>query len=147
MKNRNLILSVCFWLVSTALMAVSLPSSSYFRNSYGSSETYQAQMGTGVSINGYSVVGSGEYDTSVCTTEGEKGDPTVCQECCEREVLVPCEDDGGDYLTCGALNTECIKSCTDGTSLPLDAPTAFLLALVAAYGAVAVYRRCKVQEA
>lgn len=143
MKNRNLILSVCFWLVSTALMAVSLPSSSYFRNSYGSSETYQAQMGTGVSINGYSVVGSGDYDTSICTDEGVKGDLTVCQVCCEESVLVPCEDDGGDYLTCGALNTECIKSCTNGTSLPLDAPVLFLLALAATYGAYTAYRRRK----
>ena len=147
MKNKSLILSIVFWFVTTALMAVSLPSTSYYRGATMSAETFQTQVSTGVSINGYSLVGAADYEnTSACTTEGVKGDPTECQKCCDKSVLTPCEDSGEDFYYCGGLNTACIESCTAGTSLPLDAPTAFLLALVAAYGAVAVYRK-RIQQA
>ncbi len=142
MKNKSLILSIVFWFVTTALMAVSLPSTSYYRGATNLAETFQTQVSTGVSINGYSLVGTADYEnTSACTTEGVKGDPTECQKCCDLEVLTPCLEAGDDFLYCGGLNTTCIESCAAGTSLPLDAPTAFLLALVAAYGAVAVYRK------
>ena len=147
MKNKSFILSIVLWLVSTALMAVSLPSSSYTRSFSGSADTYHASMGTGVTFSGFSTVGSGDYTkTGMCTTEGVQGDPEECKVCCNRDLFVPCMEDIGDIVQCGALNTECVESCTKGTSLPLDAPTAFLLALVAAYGAVAVYRR-KMQQA
>ena len=151
MKNIRLVISVLVWALASACFAVKLPTSPYSRGYAGPAENHSFQMGTGISIEGYSVVGSGEYNPYSCTTPGVQGDPTDCQTCCEKEVLIPCEEAAGDdfdkILECGTLNTTCIKSCTNGTSLPLDAPTAFLLALVAAYGAVAVYRRRKVQEA
>jgi hypothetical protein len=55
------------------------------------------------------------------------------------------------WQECEALQITCISNCEDYAlneyRNPLDAPTAFLLALVAAYGAVAVYRKRKMQEA
>ena len=141
MKNKSLILSIVFWFVTTALMAVSLPSTSYYRGATMSAETFQTQVSTGVSINGYSLVGAASYEsTDVCTEENPK-DVEPCRTCCRDNVLMPClEENPSDPYLCGQLNTDCIMSCTNGSSLPLDAPTAFLLALIAAYGAVAVYR-------
>lgn len=141
MKNKNLILSVIFWLVSTALMAVTLPSTSYYRGTTESAETYQTQVSTGVSINGYSLVGAASDGSTNCI-EANPQDVEVCRICCHEKVLMPCiEENPSDPYLCGQLNTDCIMSCTHGSSLPLDAPTAFLLALIAAYVAFAVYRR------
>ena len=142
MKNKSLILSIVFWFVTTVLMAVSLPSSPYYRGATRSAETFQTQVGTGVSINGYSLVGTAsDESTDVCTGENPQ-DVEPCRICCRDNVLMPCLDENpSDPYLCGQLNTDCIMSCTNGSSLPLDAPVFFLLMMIAAYGAVVVYRR------
>jgi hypothetical protein len=131
---KKQILFVIMAMCATCAMAVNLPNNSYnpMRSSITTSnESYT--LGTGISFNNTAVVG--EYVNGSCQVN--KQDPnaiTLCEKCCEALVF------GED----GSLRDEdyyaCINDCM-GYSLPLDASVYFLLALVAAYGAVAVYRR------
>ena len=127
---------------ATCAMAVSLPSNSY--NSYAgtvaSSEGYT--LGRGTTFVNRATVGA--YTGECGSLEDDwAGDSDLCAtECCD--VSYPSSDQSEANL---AARRACYLAC--GLPLgetPLDAPTAFLLALVAAYGAVAVYRR-KMQQA
>ena len=125
---------------ATCAMAVQLPSKSY--NSYtgiaGSNETYTTGFGT--QFMNQAVVGA--YYQNQCDEYREggqlwTGDISRCFICCNSNFP---EDDRSE------ANLEARRECMNMCDLPLgesplDAPTAFLLALVAAYGAVAVYRR------
>ena len=138
---KKQILLVLMIMCATCAMAVSLPSNSY--NSYAgtvaSSEGYT--LGRGTTFVNRATVGA--Y-TGECDLEGEwGGDSDLCAtECCD--LRYPSSDQSEANL---AARRACYLAC--GLPLgdtPLDAPTAFLLALIAAYGAVAVYRK-RMQQA
>ena len=126
---------------ATCAMAVSLPSNSY--NSYAgtvaSSEGYT--LGRGTTFVNRATVGA--YTGQCGDLEIDwAGDSYMCGECCDETFSSSDQSEANlaarraCYLACGLPLGE----------TPLDAPTAFLLALVAAYGAVMVYRR-KMQQA
>ena len=142
MKKQLLFIEML--MCSLSALAVKLPSDPYnsYAGSVGSSGSYTVSTGT-TFINQSTVE---TYDTGSCTVD--KQDPNaiqLCESCCMGDVFLPCLQDGGTEESCGSLYKECYNNCM-GASLPLDAPTAFLLALVAAYGAVAVYRK-RMQQA
>ena len=134
---KKQILFIVMLMCSLSALAVKLPSDPYrsYEGSVANTATYT--IGSGTTFVNSSIVGSYE---GICVVD--KQNPSAiedCEACCLREAYIPCIQQGGTEETCGPLNKECFNACM-GVSLPLDAPTAFLLALVAAYGAVAVYR-------
>lgn len=139
-------------LCAMSAMAVSLPKNSYniYRGTIPAADGYSLSVGT-TFVNTSTV---GAY-ADCLYPEYAKNDAQLfdaCTNCCYAP--------GGAYDECLISNSEaycdqqadaCVDKC-QGDSLalndqrePLDAPTAFLLALIAAYGAVAVYRR-KMQQ-
>ena len=137
MKKRNLILSILFWAVNATIFAVTLPSSSYTGSFAGGADTYEVLLGTGTSMRGTTLLSSSgiDTDTSVCTEEGVQGNPADCGLCCYNNVYKDCIDKGGTSSECGALNTTCVQSCTQGSSLPLGTPL-MLLPFIAVYALV-----------
>ena len=139
MKNRNLILSVLFWMVTSVAMAVTLPSSSYNAfDGYGSQDVISFSVRGGSSILGNAAVVD---DSRAATCNVDKQDPAAmqkCEDCCFGAVLWPCLQQGGNETTCGPGYLECINSCM-GASLPLGTPL-LLLPFLAIY---AVIRRRK----
>jgi hypothetical protein len=144
MKNRNLILSVLFWAVVTACMAITLPSSSYSGNYIDESSSRELKLGTGASFVGTPFLRTSnniDVDASVCTEVGVPKDPVVCAPCCFDNVYKLCmEQTGNDVQACGPLNETCNKSCANGSSLPLGTP---LLLLPFALGYAVVRRNRK----
>ena len=137
---KKQILFVIMLMCTLSAVAVKLPSGPYKSGATGSQVSYTT--GSGITFMNQSTVG--DYIAGTCSKGELKGDAADqhCEACCEEQYQV-CEVlQNGD---CDELKKACINDCM-GYSLPLDAPTAFLLALVAAYGAVAVYRR-KMQQA
>ena len=122
-------------------MAVSLPSNSY--NSYAgtvaSSEGYT--LGRGTTFVNRATVGAYTGQCGDLEIDWD-GDSYMCGECCDETFSSSDQSEANlaarraCYLACGLPLGE----------TPLDAPTAFLLALIAAYGAVAVYRK-RMQQA
>ena len=139
MKNINLILSVLFWTVATACMAITLPSSSYSGGYIDESNSSELQLSTGASFVGTPFLRASnniDVDTSVCTEEGAPQDPVVCAPCCFNNVYKLCmEQTGNDYEACGPINEKCNKSCTNGSSLPLGSPL-MLLPFIAVYAVI-----------
>jgi hypothetical protein len=143
---KKQILLVVLMLCSMGAMAVSLPSKSYnvFSGTQGSTGPYT--IGTGTTFANTSTVGS--Y-TGTCENAGVNVTfGSVCTNCCAGEIcgattdseVDACEEENFDNIAWQS----CMAACQGehlGYETPLDAPTAFLLALVAAYSAVAVYRR------
>lgn len=123
---------------ATCNMAVTFPSNGT-DGSFG--EGYEPVGSVGPTFANSSVVGS----AGVSCAEGNTNwtvDNNECSACCWNTVTYPCLTEGGNGKECEDLGAKCISDCSEylGYS-PLDAPTAFLLALVAAYGAIAVYRK------
>lgn len=146
--KKQILFALCL-LYSVCTMAITLPSKSYNAHSlYDTSETgYSLSVGT-TFVNQSTV---GAYEGMCTKQEGDFiGDGSACMNCCLGEYEA-CRSNGDSVLDCAIAKDDCNAYC-EYLSLgeersPLDAPTAFLLALVAAYGAVAVCRRRKVQEA
>jgi hypothetical protein len=72
----------------------------------------------------------------------------VCSDCCFDSRYDECRvNNSVEY--CDKLASGCVDTCQENSMAlgdsPLDAPTAFLFAMIAAYGAFAVYRR-KMQQ-
>jgi hypothetical protein len=147
---KKQILLIVMTLCAMSVMAVSLPTSSYksFNATITTDQPYT--LGTGTTFLNQSLVGAGSYTDCVRDEASEVG--TFCSECCTNAVCGEFDRTSPEFAECMNSNVmgACMNSCSnphlDGGA-PLDAPTAFLLALIAAYGAVAVYRRRKVQEA
>ena len=142
---KKQILFVIMAMCATCAMAVSLPSSSYnpYVGERGSAEAYT--MSAGTQFMNQAVVGAyykGQCDDHRKGGQQWTGDKSSCFICCNGQF--PEEDRSEANLE---ARRECMNMCDLplGES-PLDAPTAFLLALVAAYGAVAVYRK-RMQQA
>lgn len=148
-KQILLVLMVVCW---SSVMAVRMPSNPYTPYSGGTSVQESYSFSEGVTIMNQSTVGA--YNNDVCGAESGFGasDVAKCPFCCTENVYDPCimEKGEGAWETCESLQLQCVSNCEDYAlneyRNPLDAPTAFLLALVAAYGAVAVYRR-RMQQA
>lgn len=143
---KKQILFVIMAMCATCAMAVGLPSKSY--NSYVSNahaeEGYSISTGT-TFVNQATV---GAYNGS-CNPDSWQSDKNSCKTCCEGELdqcAANCAGNPACMQECFNQNAECHANCENPElGMPLDAPTAFLLALVAAYGAVAVYRK-RMQE-
>ena len=134
---KKQILFVIMAMCATCAMAVSLPSNSYneYAGTRASSDSYT--LGQGITFVNRATVGA--YGGECGSLEDDwAGDSDLCTtECCDPSY--PSSDLSEANQ---AARRECYLAC--GLPLgesPLDAPTAFLLALVAAYGAVAVYRK------
>jgi hypothetical protein len=146
---KKQILLIIMTLFTMSAMAVNLPTNSY--RSYGlntePSQPYTLSIGTKF-IN-TSTVGAGY--SGGCKDLGKDLDDfqTPCTECCARSI---CDAESDSEIRECERNTDdatwsnCMTDCS-GVHLnqPLDAPVFLLLALIAAYGAFAVYRR-KMQE-
>lgn len=138
MKNRYFILSVLFWAITSVLFAVTLPSSSYTGSFMVGGDSYETQLGTGTSMIGTTLLttSSVDVDTEVCEkADNNNGDPATCGGCCYNNVYLNCRDQGGDAVECGALNEQCNRYCTEGSSLPLGSPL-FLLPFALVYAVV-----------
>ena len=133
MKNRNLILSVLFWLVASCALAITLPTSSYtgvasdadFDFGYSS-----ISVGTSSTITGSYLGVSESYDGSC------NDNPPVSQArtaCCTGKVA---EVFGQSLYDCAKNNnTDCLEyytDCLNSASLPLGTPL-MLLPFIAVY--------------
>ena len=150
MNMKKQILLIVMTLCAVSAMAVSLPRVSYqsYNASIPTQEGYSLSIGT--TFVNHSTVGAYE---DVCGADSGFGSSDVhkCPSCCTDNAYDPCIREKGEeaWQECESLQITCINNCEDYAlneyRNPLDAPTAFLLALVAAYGAVAVYRK-RMQE-
>lgn len=146
---KKQILLALFVMCSMGAIAVTLPSNSYSNYSGSAINTNPYVMETGTTIVNSSTVGA--YGTCIFE-EYAKNEAALfdnCSRCCWGSPYDECRLTQSES-ECDKLADTCVNECQhDSMALgdsPLDAPTAFLLALVAAYGAVAVYRR-KMQQA
>ena len=140
MKNRNLILSVLFWLIASTVMAVVLPSSPFYESSfYSDMESSDFTIGTGVSYTNFSLrVANDDEDGIECAKKVQNGG-TTCDGCCD-EVLT--NSYGVDWFmddTAEAKYGDCMTTC-QGWSLgdeetPLGSPLS-LLAFIAIYAVI-----------
>lgn len=138
MKYRNLILSVLCWLVASVSLAVTLPSSSYTGSFFTGAETYEAQLGSGVSMVGSTLLStSSNVDPYYCMKEGIEQDVLYCTGCCTTYVQDECfKSNPVNPDECFSLNQICFESCTGGSrSLPLGSPL-LLLPFALAYALI-----------
>ena len=86
MKNRNLILSVLFWLIASTVMAVVLPVTPFSGSSYGSDlDGTDFQIGSGVSYTNVSLrVSNNNEDGIDCAKKIAGGANTDCSSCCQE---------------------------------------------------------------
>ena len=138
---KKQILLIVMTLCAMSAMAVSLPNKSY--NSYASrtSNSGAYTLGIGTQFLNQAVVGAynGECDQYREGGNLWTGDVSACENCCLTNYV--CGEEDWDCLDARGF---CMDNCGEPLGgLPLDAPTAFLLAMIAAYGAFAVYRHKK----
>jgi len=132
-------LGLMFLMIQSAV-AVTLPTTSYSPYSSGSDYSggsSEVVFGSGTIISG-SFTSLGTVDPSVCTTPGVRR--TDCEDCCDENVLLPCEKEQGKGVTCDNLYTSCVNSCEQGGSLPLDGGLSILLTLALFSGAAKAFR-------
>ena len=130
MKYRNLILSVLFWAVASVSIAVTLPSSSYTGSFFVGSDSYEAELGSGVKMIGSTLLSASAsgVDFSHCVKEGVPQDVPECESCCGF-ILPMGPSYGPVYLTC-------FNSCQQGKALGETTPTGsvyFLIPFALAY--------------
>lgn len=140
MKNKNLILSVLFWLVTSSIMAITLPSSSYeiFVISNDTEQAYS--LATGTTIRNHSTLGSSNYEQT-CSKE-ETVEIGNCNNCCA--TAVGCSPT--DYACLASKSEEygaCMGYCQGAHLGSLDANVMVLLSMVIAYASFMYYRRRK----
>ena len=139
---KNIILSVLFWVLASAVMAIKLPA-----ESFGSYDTYEYgndsyTLGIGSTIMNTAVLGTASYQDGGCVVDpGTSADDvkTHCAECCNDNVFIPCIVNGGNEDSCGALHYDCRQACERSFSVPLGSAL-LLLPFALAY---AVIRRRK----
>lgn len=138
--KKQVLLFVLMFACWCSAMAVNLPTSSYrmYNTSLDADQTYT--IGTGTTFINQAVVGA--Y-TGNCQPQNGDNFGNDCYSCCTAEICPSNEDDCSDESKPeSSLFVTCMGVCSGeylGQS-PLDAPVAFLFAMIAAYGAVAVYR-------
>ena len=142
LNMKKQILLIVMTLCAVSAMAVSLPSVSY--NSYvteaNADNAFQLTVGT-TFVNQSTV---GAYSGS-CNPDSWQSDINTCKTCCTGELMQcdwTCNGDKACEQGCMEQNKACHEACESAElGQPLDAPTAFLLAMIAAYGALMLYRR------
>lgn len=133
MKNRYFILSVLFWAIASASMAVVLPTSSFtaFSGSENAELSYVSDRG--VSFLGSTVDTRSAVYNGTCTYEAWNGDVSGCKDCCDKEFTCGTTD-----YDCWLLRGACIDQCGEPLGgLPLGSP----LLLLPFIGIYAVIRR------
>lgn len=123
MKNRNLILSVLFWLVATLCMAVRLPKEAFNISNFNVEEIPVATT-FGATFKNYSLLGS--YSSGNCTGGMTLG-YVHCNTCCLSE-LCPGMTEEECWRQKPSEFGECIDYCS-GTELggaPLGSPLLLL---------------------
>ena len=139
MKNRYFILSVLFWAVASASMAVVLPTSSFtaFSGSENAELSYVSDRG--VSFLGSTVDTRSAVYNGTCTYEAWNGDVSGCKDCCDKEFTCGTTD-----YDCWLLRGACIDQCGQPLGgLPLGSP---LLLLPFALVYAVIRRKHKVTE-
>ena len=139
MKNRYFILSVLFWAVASASMAVVLPTSSFtaFSGSENAELSYVSDRG--VSFLGSTVDTRSAVYNGTCTYEAWNGDVSGCKNCCDEEFTCGTTD-----YDCWLLRGACIDQCGQPLGgLPLGSP---LLLLPFALVYAVIRRKLKVTE-
>lgn len=134
---KKQLLFVVMLMCAISAFAVKLPSDPYssYKGSMANTESYTS--GAGITFMNSAVTAG--YGGECGNIDDYYGDSSPCTDCCDGYFP---ETDFSDANQ--QARRECYLAC--GLPLgdtPLDAPIAFLLALVAAYGAFAVYRRKK----
>lgn len=109
MKNRNLILSVLFWLIASSVMAIVLPSSPFTGSSYGSElDGTDFQIATGASYTNVSLrVSDTNEDGIECAQKVAATTSKDCSSCCQAVMeskygpmwFMDNEPEFGDCLT------------------------------------------------
>ena len=128
MKNRNLILSVLLWVISSTMFAVTLPSTSYQSSLIGEDASSEnIVIGSGARYTQVYLTSSADWGNA-CWEESQ-GYEKDCLACC-KEKLYDCTS--GDCLT---LNEACVGVCHNGPSLPLGSPL-LLLPFIAVYAVI-----------
>ena len=146
---KKQILLALMMMCASCAMAVSFPSSGVGGGSTG--EGYQPESGFGPTYNNSVIVGNSGANCAQQNPGTWTSDQNGCSQCCWESVTQPClieaKASGTSAAHCETLGAQCINDCAAylGKS-PLDSSVYFLLALIAAYGAVAVYRKRKMQE-
>ena len=139
---KKQILLIVMTLCAVSAMAVSLPRASYnaFVTESNASNSYTLTVGT-TFVNQSTV---GAYNGS-CSPDSWQSDMNSCKTCCTGELMqcdMACAGDKACEQACMEQNLACHDTCEHPElGQPLDAPVFFLLALIAAYGAVVAYRR------
>lgn len=139
MKNRYFILSVLFWAIASASMAVVLPTSSFtaFSGSENAELSYVSDRG--VSFLGSTVDTRSAVYNGTCTYEAWNGDVSGCKDCCDKEFTCGTTD-----YDCWLLRGACIDQCGEPLGgLPLGSP---LLLLPFALVYAVIRRKHKVTE-
>ena len=139
MKNRYFILSVLFWAIASASMAVVLPTSSFtaFSGSENAELSYVSDRG--VSFLGSTVDTRSAIYNGTCTYEAWNGDVSGCKDCCDKEFTCGTTD-----YDCWLLRGACIDQCGEPLGgLPLGSP---LLLLPFALVYAVIRRKHKVTE-
>lgn len=139
MKNRYFILSVLFWAIASASMAVVLPTSSFtaFSGSENAELSYVSDRG--VSFLGSTVDTRSAVYNGTCTYEAWNGDVSGCKDCCDKEFTCGTTD-----YDCWLLRGACIDQCGQPLGgLPLGSP---LLLLPFALVYAVIRRKHKVTE-
>ena len=147
--KKQILLALMMMCASCAI-AVSFPSNGVGGGSTG--DGYQPESGIGPTYNNSVVVGNAGANCAQQNPGTWTSDQNGCSQCCWETVTQPCLSEAkasGDptaAVKCETLGAQCINDCAAylGKS-PLDSSVYFLLTLVAAYSAVAVYRK-RMQE-
>lgn len=126
--KRSILFIALALVYATVAWGVNLPKNTYTAKSQESEKTAQLQsvMGTGSIIKGTYL---GTTETS-CDYPGE---PTLCANCCQPKVLVPCFSECQDNEVCRnecfTQYLACVNDCETGSSLPLTGGEPFILVL------------------
>lgn len=136
---KNIILSLLFWVVASACMAITLPKSYYSADMAYTSENESYVSSIGSKFINYSTLGTYTNECDSYREGGEQwtGDISECNNCCNRNFPSGVDRDG---------RSTCFTLCTVPLGMPLDTPVAFMLAIVLSYSAFMLYRKRKASE-
>jgi hypothetical protein len=127
MKNRYFILSILFWAIASACMAVTLPMSSYnsdFATAMSDNESFVSTIG--IQVRNYAVLTAYNNQCDHLRpdeTSGYDGDIDECKQCCR------------DKVESGQARQDCMLSCSIPLGMPLGTPL-LLLPFIAIYAVV-----------
>lgn len=129
MKQLKFLIAIVAVFITSGVMAVTLPNTSYAP--YGVGEQYSSDpvVNSGTMITGHfqSLGDGGDY--SECTSKSFSD----CTTCC-GDLVIACYQSGKSMAECETVSTDCNNAC--GRSLPLDGGLGILLVLSVLGGAL-----------